>query len=464
MIIVVEFTVLNTVLILVISMSRVALNDKSVALIPHARGKQTIVRDQEMSGFFVMVGTRNKTYMVQGDLRSGTKRQTIRIKVGEAGQMTAREARAKARTLLGQITSGVDPRPKPEITQAPKKAVTSLRSAWGSYCESHMQRKGRSEKTIAGYRDHVERLLKDWLDLPLGSLGDDPSLVKDKHDALSKAHGPYMANVCMRTFRAIYNHARKADRSLPPENPAFAIDWNPERRRDTGMGPEDLASWCDQLRLLDNPLRRELHLFILLSGSRPEAIKCARVEHIDFRKRLLFIPSPKGGEQKAFFIPLSRQMIACLARAMKFGRMMHREAASEWVFPGESSSGHMCEHKEKRTLLSHWGNELRQTYRTMGQVAGINDVDMHLLMNHSLPGVNAGYITRAKLVSSHLRDAQQTLSDTLFKWLLGTTVTKAWPRMTARVVIDIDLPQKLHTQRGNASQKCSRNMAVFRPM
>lgn len=47
----------------------------------------------------------------------------------------------------------------------------------------------------------------------------------------------------------------------------------------------------------------------------------------------------------------------------------------------------------------------------LGQIAGINDIDMHLLMNHSLPGVNAGYITRNKLVGSHLRVAQQKISD-----------------------------------------------------
>jgi hypothetical protein len=28
---------------------------------------------------------------------------------------------------------------------------------------------------------------------------------------------------------------------------------------------------------------------------------------------------------------------------------------------------------------------------------------MHLLMNHSLPGVNADYITRNKLLEDHLR-------------------------------------------------------------
>jgi hypothetical protein len=39
------------------------------------------------------------------------------------------------------------------------------------------------------------------------------------------------------------------------------------------------------------------------------------------------------------------------------------------------------------------GKRLRQTYRTIAQSVGVPKLDVHLLMNHSLPGVNEGYIT-----------------------------------------------------------------------
>jgi hypothetical protein len=45
--------------------------------------------------------------------------------------------------------------------------------------------------------------------------------------------------------------------------------------------------------------------------------------------------------------------------------------------------------------LSKWGDDLRQSDRTLGQAAGLSEIDMHLLMNHRLPGVNAGYIISA---------------------------------------------------------------------
>ena len=65
----------------------------------------------------------------------------------------------------------------------------------------------------------------------------------------------------------------------------------------------------------------------------------------------------------------------------------------------------------KVKVLSKWGNDLRQSYRTLAQAAGVAELDIHLLMNHSLPGVNAGYITRDRLLRDHLRTQQQRISD-----------------------------------------------------
>jgi hypothetical protein len=82
------------------------------------------------------------------------------------------------------------------------------------------------------------------------------------------------------------------------------------------------------------------------------------------------------------------------------------------LFPADSEVGHLVEHKEERDVLTKWGNDLRQSYRTLAQAAGISELDIHLLMNHSLlPGVNAGHITRDRLLRDHLRQQQQRVSD-----------------------------------------------------
>jgi integrase len=410
------------------------LTDRSVAELPPPTADRYLARDTELAGFFVQVGKRTTTFMVQGDLRIDGKRQSIRLKIGVAGKITTRKARAIAMEVLGKIARGEDPRNKPKAEPTVPLEPT-LREAWARYREAHMERKGRGARTIENYRDHVERLMGDWQDRTLADLGSDPRLVIQRHEKISKANGPYIANGCMRTLRAIYNHARKSCRTLPVENPVNALDWNREKRRDTALGLADLKAWFVQAAALDHPLRREFHLFLLLSGSRPDALKHARPEHIDFRERTLHIPKPKGGEHKAFDIPLSPAMCRCLIRSLRLGRMLYPVQAEDWVFPADSESGHLVEHKENRKILAKWGNDLRQTYRTIGQIAGVADLDMHLLMNHSVPGVNAGYITRAKLLTDHLRGQQEKISDLILSCAARKSGERDWPFLNSRAMM-----------------------------
>lgn len=364
--------------------------------------------DEALKGFGLRVlpsGTRSWIAEYR-PMPGGRRVAKKRITIGSARTLTPEQARTKAKALLAAVRLGDDPSADRDDL---RKALT-LRQAWARYRTSHLQRKGRSAGTIAGYADHVERLLADWLDKPLILLAQDPRLVQARHDKITRKNGPYIANAAMRTLRAIYNHARRTERSLPSNNPIDVIDWNPERRRQTGMGPKDLAGWFSQIEKLENPIRREFHLLCLLSGSRPGALMAARWEHLDLSRRVLHIPRPKGGEDRAFDIPLSRAMIRGIARARQAGRLLYPEDARQWLFPAASAAGHIAEQKEDRAVFSKWGNDLRQSYRTLAQAAGIADVDVHLLMNHRLPGVNAGYLTRGAL-GGHLRTQQERISN-----------------------------------------------------
>ena len=415
------------------------LTDKNVMNLPCTPGVQYKARDTELKGFFVLIGARSKVFFVQGDLREGGKRRSIQVKVCEVGELNTREARARAKIMLGQIANGIDPSGKVRDNPPAKVGdVPTLREAWERYKQSHLVRKNRSAKTVRNYVDHVLRLFKDWLDTPLSEIGAEPGLLADRHDLITQQNGPTMANGAMRSFRAIYNHARKTCRRLPPENPAFAVDWNPEQRRDTGLGLGDLPGWFEQAAAMVNPVRREFHLFTLLSGCRPEALKLAPLSDLHLKERYLHIAKPKGGEGKAFDIPLSRPMVECLGRLLALAAVIYPETAKTWLFPSDAPSGHIEEQKEDRAkVLSHWGNDLRQTYRTLAQPAGVSEVDIHLLMNHSFPGVNAGYITRSKLMADHLLAQQEKLSELIVGAVVGrgrrpSAALSRWLNTTSR--------------------------------
>jgi hypothetical protein len=140
---------------------------------------------------------------------------------------------------------------------------------------------------------------------------------------------------------------------------------NGAMRRNTGMGASDLKGWFSELAVLDNPVRREFHLFTLLSGSRPAALQQIKPNQIDFRTRTLHVPKPKGSSKRAFDIPLSREMILCLASAISVWETNASTASTGAGISAGSASGHIAETKEDRDDLSKWGNELRQTFRTI---------------------------------------------------------------------------------------------------
>jgi len=109
---------------------------------------------------------------------------SIRVAIGEASEISTRTARATAKEYLAQISRGQHPKAEKRMSEDVKAAITqgeagsggiTLRQACERYRDAHMVRKGRSERTIESYRDHVERIFEEWLHMPLKHLGLDPS-------------------------------------------------------------------------------------------------------------------------------------------------------------------------------------------------------------------------------------------------------------------------------------------------
>ena len=134
--------------------------------------------------------------MAQGEFwRDGVREFAVQVKLGDFGEMTTRQARGKAKEALGALAKGQRPGEAPTI----KPGSITLRQAWERYRDAHMKRKGRNPGTIENYRDHMERLFKDWLDNPLARLGRQPNFVVERHDKITKKNGPYIANGAMRS-------------------------------------------------------------------------------------------------------------------------------------------------------------------------------------------------------------------------------------------------------------------------
>lgn len=404
------------------STRRILLTDKAVKGLPYADIKPGIVRDTKIPGFHVWIGKSTKTYRLQYETpRINGKRGSTMVQwLGEHPHASADEARAKALEIQAQRARG-EAIPRLVLNSVPEAPpALTFKAAWHAY-RAAITKEGKSVRTIADYQDKFDRHLKDWHDRPLADLKRE-DVIKEHAAITDRARkarsgqkyssGKYAANGTMRFARAVWNHAKDELETpgLPERNPFRSGKlFHKEKARNTGMGVLELPGWWVQLQALPNPIRRELHLFTLLSGLRRTDVVTARWKNLNIARPSLKLPSPKGGDERAFELPLSTAMLECLDRAHEFGRTYFPEESTEWIFP--ALGGHVAEVKEEgRQKLSHTGHALRHSFRTLAAAAGVDRLRLKILMNHAIDDdVTDAYANVPALFAS-LLEAQEQIS------------------------------------------------------
>jgi hypothetical protein len=115
---------------------------------------------------------------------------------------------------------------------------------------------------------------------------------------------------------------------------------------------------------IQNPIRRALQLFFLLTGQRDEATRLMNWEHVDFKRGRIHFPEPKGGEARAFDLPTSAEVRQVLEFVRTFSEQGWAYASNEWVWPTTKRKGGIGptrESKEQRREELLNAHSLRRT-------------------------------------------------------------------------------------------------------
>ena len=369
---------------------RTKITQAVVERVPLSPDRTATYTDTEIRGFMLLVGGTSKRYYVQS-LVNGRQ---VRVKVGDHPTLTAREAREAARQKIAGMKAGINP--NEERRRARARGMT-LRQA----LEMHLGAKERSAKTEEGYRYQAEQYLSDWLDRPLCEIGDDRTGVRERHRRLTERHGRATADYSMRVLRAVYNRGMREHPELPL-NPCANVDFHGTRRRRVEANPEQLREWGRAVMTL-SPVMRDLNLFMLLTGMRRTATIEARVEDFDEARGCLRVPNPKGGESRAFDLPLSGPLLNLVRHRIEENRIIAPN--SPWLFPSDSASGHVAEVRVD-ALGDLVGHALRHLYATLALEAGVPIAELKFLLNHAVSsgGVTMGYLHPSL---DHLRGWQE---------------------------------------------------------
>jgi integrase len=406
------------------------LTDASVAKLVLAKtAAGYFCRDDILPGFSIRVGLTRRTWRYDHEHRDESgRRHQISVKLGEfkpgePGHVDADEARAKVPTT---------PEQRRALANREDDARMTLATAFGKYKEL-MIKKGRSQRTIEDYTFKFERHLTRWHSTPLGAIR--RADVEKTHGELTARVGPYVANGVMRVAHAVYAFAVKDLElpDLPTLNPFRSRNlFNKETPRKNAVGSRTAGEWFKELLALDNGVRREMHWMTYLSGLRRRTVTALAWRDVSIRNRVAFIRFPKGGEDRAFSIPLSRAMVHCLCRARIAGRQIHGVRARIWVFPSATSeSGHVEEIKERR--LSTVGHGLRRSYRTAHGARGTDRLRTKLLLNHQIDrDITDSYASPDEMFDE-LREAQEAVSEFIIK----NVSSNADAQLTARLAISL---------------------------
>lgn len=393
--------------------------------------------DTALPGFGVVVGRRFATFVVKHRVRGRQQLATIG-RWGQAGaggdhaeRWTVARARKEALRLLGTMAQGTAPAPR-----RASSAVT-LRAAFEAHVE-RLRRKGRSEATIATFQKSMA-YVEAWLDRPIDEL-DGEALAKiyeevkagarARANAKNERGAPLANRVVTNVGTAWATLNRKLGGKLGNWNPAKSVEKQTLVPRRTRI--LDLPDWYARVQTMRSPIQRDGLELALFTGLRSEDVRTIRHENADLEARTLRLPDPKGGEARAFTIPLPLTCVKILERrARDNARDLGRdEGDGGWAFPAIGADGevgpigdlrqqvHATTGKGKRARSTHARfpaesvHDLRRTYTSVAQEAGVSELDQHVLTNHkfSSASVHATYIAQH---IDHLAKCQDTIEAAL---------------------------------------------------
>jgi integrase len=313
--------------------------------LPHTGAGTDKYWDSEIKGLVLFVGKRSKTWYFQKDVGGQTKR----ILIGRFPTISSQVARQTAMGLSLDMARGAG-----KVAQI---GAPTLDAATEVYLA---RPKLRSEVHKSGTRRQLELHLKDWLRLPLDEIS--KAMAVRRHQELVKM--PSGANHVLRSFRSIYNHARRTYDLA--ECPTMAIEWYEEKP--DGRTIDDLHDWRQTIDGLSNPIHRVFYEFLLFSGLRKS--EALTLQWNNIHEDHIHLPMTKNG--RSFDLPILQLHHEILAPLRPLSR--------KWVFPSPKSvDGHIT----KPERLKYNPHMHRRTFATVAMEAGVLEEIVGRLLNHT---------------------------------------------------------------------------------
>lgn len=345
--------------------------------------------DARVKGLGVKSHKTCRSYICQGDVRRNKRHvRSVRVTIGRCDRIGLAEARRRAKAVMSEIQSGVDPNASPAETGITIAAVL----------EAHLGERTLRPRTEESYRYAVDRHLKRFRSRAVADITRQDC--RELFEELTERHGRVTAAGSMRVLRALANTAMRIDETIR-SNPvdAIRIPQTPKRR----VAPLDVAAFWRRTETL-KPAIRDLARAFLLTGARRTSMLMVRRSDVDLARGTITFSHMKTTDEGMTF-PMGRRLAEMLAARMEADAPL----GSEWLWPSpKTGKGRRIDLRQRDGIPSP--HVLRRVARTLMVEAGVPFSEAGILIGHRLPGLASTYVHPVHLIE-HLRPYSQALED-----------------------------------------------------
>lgn len=394
-------------------MARGRISKRTVdAIRPH--GTDVYLWDDQLRGFGLKVTpSGSKTFVVQYRL-NGRIGRTRRVKIGTLGALTADQARAQAKKLLGSIATGGDP--AEERTRL--RAQMSLGVVVDLFLEQHVDAKLKATSAA-----EYHRLLRLHVPPALRSR----ALVDVQRSDIAKLHlslrdKPYQANRLLAVLSKVFSWADLHGLRSEVTNPCRHIDRFRERKRQRFLTEPEIARLGNALAKAErdrmaSPWAIAAIWLLILTGARLSEIRTLRWSDVDLTRRRLMLPDSKTDEK----------MIHLSGGAIDVLRSLPRQDNNPYVICGDKAKACLVNLQKPWRRIRHLAglddvriHDLRHTFASVAAAQGVSLQMIGGLLGHANPATTARY--------AHLADEKLAETNDEIGASIATSLQIAQPR------------------------------------
>ena len=326
-------------------------------------------------------------------------------KIGRHGPMTAEQARARAKHVLGMLASGQDPKP-PRSAPKAQKAAESRPITFGQLCSMWLA-EHQKRNVLRSHRKAVDRWFSAYI---VPELGDIPAADLDA-DAVRQFHGrysriPHTANCMLRMISSVWSFGEP--KHVPVNaNPCWTlingqkkwcVQFYPEDERDRVLSSEELERIAQviiefQAEGRISSAEADLLRVKLLTGARSSELYRLKWSHVHLQDGHSYFEllqhKTKKKSRMPRYVPLSNAAAFLIKR---------QQQKSDYVFYNEWSPQSLKKNGPiniRRLELIWAGQKWEKFYAPTGK---------------TYRGYSPGICDRAKIKGAWLHDIRRTVA------------------------------------------------------